>query len=161
ALRAAAAAPPPAHASCPDAVARRAVEMALRIGEGLAVDRLLLLDDDGVEERGDVLAARAEQAGIPTTRLALSDPLPALERGTRTALVIFASARAWKGSSGISAACAAQVAAVRAQVEAASLRTVWLTPRMIALDGIHVPGTGPQVEAALAERLLPTVRRTP
>ena len=65
-----------------------------------------------------------------------------------------ASVRAWKGASGVSQALAKQVALLEQGAEARGVRLqlVWLAPRP-GRRGVHVPGTGPDVEEALAEVL--------
>jgi hypothetical protein len=65
-----------------------------------------------------------------------------------------ASVRAWKGASGVSRDLEAVLGEVAAQAAAggARLQVVWLTPRPRG-EGVFLPGGGPDVERALAERL--------
>lgn len=149
--------PPPAHA--PLEVARRA--LALAGGGRLAPERrwVLVLDDDAVPLRGRVLAEAGRRAGVPVTVLrAAADGAPPeadLPAGGAT-VVVMASVRAWKGAAGVSPALQERLRRLAAAAGARGLplRWVWLTPRPGG-PGVHVPGTGPDVEAALAERLLP------
>jgi hypothetical protein len=140
-------------------VARRAV--ALAGGGDLAAERswVLVLDDDGVPHRGRVLAEHGRRASVPVTivsRPAAELPPEASLPAAGATVVVMASVRAWKGASGVSPALAQQVALLvqGAERRGARLQQVWLAPRPGA-HGIHVPGTGPDVERALAEVLFP------
>lgn len=144
----------------PLGVARRALQLATH-GE-LEPERswVLVLDDDGVPQRGRVLAEAGRRAGVPVTivhRPTQELPPEARLSAAGGTLVVLASVRAWKGASGVSPALAAQIDQVEqaARSRGAPLQVVWLTPRP-GPGGLHVPGTGPDVERALAEALLPS-----
>jgi beta-glucosidase-like glycosyl hydrolase len=149
----------PPDASVPLAVARR----ALRMGGGGRLERerdwVLVLDDDGIPTRGAVLAEAGRNAGVPVTVVRL----PSGERPSTLCpvsggwtVVVMASIRAWKGSPNVSAVASEVAESLRAEAAERGCRIafVWATPRAGA-EGVHVPGTGPDVEAALAEVLFP------
>jgi beta-glucosidase-like glycosyl hydrolase len=138
-------------------VARRAVRLAGAETLGREKDWLLVLDDDDVSSRGRVLAEAGRRARVPVgvVRVPRGErpPADAPVAGGWTA-VVMASVRAWKGASGVSPATAEVVATLREAAERSGgrLRLVWCAPHAPAGE-VHVPGTGPQVEAALAEVL--------
>jgi beta-glucosidase-like glycosyl hydrolase len=158
-------APPPGDgdpAASPDAVARRAVALARPATAAARADALVLIDDDDVEERGAVLARRAAGRGLPVTWLrvprgdGLGGGVDGAAPGAQVVLVVFASARAWKGAPGASEPCRRLVGEARAGVLAAGAvpSVIWCAPRPEDDRDAHVPGTGPQVEAALGRLLL-------
>jgi beta-glucosidase-like glycosyl hydrolase len=137
-------------------VARRALALA---GAGnLAPERdwVVVLDDDDVPDRGRVLSEMGRAARVPVgvVRLPRGERAPesAPVRGGWT-VVVLSSIRAWKGTAGPSAACRAQVAQLEesARVEGRRLTLVWCGTA--PAGGLHVPGTGPDVERALGEVL--------
>lgn len=141
------------------AVTRRAVALSLAGLVGPEKHWLLVLDDDQVPERGGVLAEAGRRAGVPVTvvRAAPGGLPPEAELPASGAtVVVMASVRAWKGASGVSPALAEAAARLRrlAAGRGAPLRWIWLAPRP-AGPGWHLPGTGPDVEQALAELLFP------
>jgi hypothetical protein len=145
----------------PRRVAERAVLLAADESAGPACDVLVLVDDDGIESRGAVLSREGARRG--TAVLSLRVPaegeaaLPELPASVRAVgIVVFASARAWKGASGVSPACRRAVASLKAAVESAGgfQQTWWLTPRAEDPLDEHLPGTGPHLEAALVPRLM-------
>jgi beta-glucosidase-like glycosyl hydrolase len=144
-----------------DDVPRRVAERALaaqggdRLPRESRGGRLVLVDDDDVPDRGRVLAERAKAAGVEvvTLRLSRSSGSPAVNGLSATTVVVMSSVRAWKGAARVSPAGAALVDRVVANSKGAA-RVAWLSPR--PPDGpfaLHVPGTGSDVEAALAKRL--------
>jgi beta-N-acetylhexosaminidase len=144
----------PARGADALAVARRALELA---GAGrIRPERraLLVLDDDGVALRGTVLARSAAARGVRVEVLRVPEAGAATgllaERGSLT-VVVLASVRAWKGASGVSPALARLVAAASPD-PGAERQWIWLAPRA-ARGAVHLPGTGPDVERALAEAL--------
>ncbi len=139
-------------AEVPARVAARC--LALRGGDGLAAERnwLTVLDDDGAPGRGLVLSERGRAASVPVTVVRSADGPDLVTRPVsgRWTLVVMSSVRAWKGSSNLSPAGQAAVDAALAAKDPPQV--VWLSP--LARHGdVHVPGTGPDVEAALADRL--------
>lgn len=150
-------------AAVPERLAQRAVAMAG--GPYLGPDLLVLVDDDGIEERGDVLAAAAADEDVPVVRLRVGEDtsfaVPAVEPEfggfVSVTVVAFAQARAWKGGSGVSAACRTLVDAVRQAVHDAEgmPNVIWCAPRGDGFADTLIPGNGPQVEGALAARLFP------
>lgn len=147
---------PPGEGALDDAlvlaVARRAVALSWS-GEP-EQDRVLVLDDDDVPGRGEVLRARGEDVGVPVTivRPSRFDAVPSLFEGDGT-VVVMASVRSVKGPRGVTPAGRAALARLRARVGNHRLRLVWCGPVPDGA-GIHVPGTGGAVERALAEVLL-------
>jgi hypothetical protein len=92
---------------------------------------------------------------VTVVRVAAEERSPeALAGAEGLTVVVMASVRAWKGASGVSPRLAAVLADVRARAEALGtpLQVVWLAPRALG-EGVHLPGGGPDVEEALAERL--------
>ena len=158
--------PDPELPEVPERVAARAVALA----GGLVPfpSLVVLVDDDGIEERGDVLAAALQGRGVALARLRVGEhagleappawgPEEGAERGLPSAaIVVFAQARAWKGASGVSEAGRRLArAVVDTLVDAGWFADViWCAPRPGAACGTHIPGNGPQVERALAARLL-------
>lgn len=144
-----------------DVAAGRVADRALKLAGGGALERLhrgavlVVVDDDATDDRGRVLAARGAQAGVAVhlERFAQGRATAPL-RGdlAADAVVCMASVRAWKGAASVSEGALARVVAL---VERASIdvQVVSLTPRPIGM-GVHVPGTGPDVESAIADRLL-------
>ncbi len=65
---------------------------------------------------------------------------------------MISSVRAWKGAADLSPAGESTLALLRAKAPSADV--VRLTPRAGAY-GVHVPGAGPDVEAAIADRWFP------
>ncbi len=159
--RAAALEPAPAELDALQDVAMRVARRALDLAGGASIETeqgaLLLLDDDGRDERGGVFQQRAEAAGVrfACVRVPDSDALPdaAFFKDTCT-VVTLSGVRAWKGAAGISSrADGLQLDLVQlARDRGARLRWISMTP-LAGWSGIHVPGTGPQVEAAICERL--------
>ncbi len=155
------------HEDDPTDSARRAAFAALATVPQFAMagrtHAVLVIDDDDIEDRGAVIRAFAERHDVPLelTRLPRGEtpalaPVAGLEpERTFRAIVVFASARAWKGCAGVSPACRELVAATRAQLaERGEHATVlWLTPRPENALDAHLPGSGPQVEEAVAFRL--------
>ena len=157
--------PTPAIEDAPRRVAARALRMA---GGVVPYPQLLVLvDDDGIEARGDLLAAAAARRGTPVVRLRAGEDttfvLPeSPEDGPRylnVAVVVFAQARAWKGASGVSEAGRELVRTVQAAVHARPgfADVTWCAPRPGGAMGRHVPGNGPQVERALVKALFDEV----
>jgi beta-glucosidase-like glycosyl hydrolase len=140
-------------------VARRA--LALAGGGALRPERrwVLVLDDDGVGYRGQVLSEAGRQAGVAVTVVRVADdarPLDALLGPGGLTVVVMASVRAWKGASGVSRPLKARLAELEARANAQDcpLQVLWLAPRA-AGQGLLLPGGGPDVERALAEILFP------
>ncbi len=164
--RAAAAAPEPddgdGEAAAAD-VARRALAMAGWPQAGPGADALLVVDDDGIENRGAVLKRAAADCGLPCEIVRVPDGSgPVLERlqsawggkvPVQRAVVVFASARAWKGTSGVSRAGRELVARalerMRAQGEVSTV--LWCAPRVEDWRDCQVPGSGPHLERAIVE----------
>ncbi len=150
-------------------IAQRAVRMTVRHQDSGAPDAVIVIDDDGIEDRGQGLRARADKAAVPYAYVrpaadgalpedlmaAWALPEPAVD--DHVVLVAMASARAWKHSASMSAPGQAVVEALAAWLRArgASHATVWLTPCPPAAGGIHLPGTGPHLEAALSDLFFP------
>jgi beta-glucosidase-like glycosyl hydrolase len=143
---------PAGLAAVPGRVAERA--LARGGGDALAPERgwVVVLDDDGVPERGRVLAERGRAAGVPVTVVRSSDG-PELEASPVTegwTVVVMSSVRAWKGAAVLSPQ--GRAALDRALAARRPPRVVWCAP--LARHGdVHLPGTGPDVEAALSSRL--------
>lgn len=140
-----------------DRVARRAVDLAG--GASIEPERgaVLVLDDDGCGERGQVFAARAEAAGVrhAVVHVPETTELPPMDffDGSCT-VVTMSGVRAWKGAAGISSRTdGLQLDLVQlARDRDVTLQWISMTP-LAGWRGVHVPGTGPQVEAALCDRL--------
>ena len=144
-----------------DGAPLRVVERALRLSgagelEGEESGGLLcVIDDDGVPDRGRLLEQRAKAAGLAvwTTRLG-KDAKPSAPPGKPTTIVLMSSVRAWKGAANVSHAGEATFAACLA-ASSGRAQSVWLTPRVPERlpCTLHLPGTGPDVESALSDRL--------
>ncbi|MDJ0975707.1 MAG: glycoside hydrolase family 3 N-terminal domain-containing protein [Planctomycetota bacterium] len=142
-----------------DRVARRAVDLS----GGAAIEpeqgALLVLDDDGCAERGGVFAARAKAAGVRFQILRVPDEgeLPPPDFfGSSSTVITMSGVRAWKGAAGISSRTdGLQLDLVQlARDSDVDLKWISMTP-LAGWSGVHVPGTGPQVEAAICDRLFP------
>ena len=171
AAQARAAADPPRDDPRPGAaqrVARRAVELALGGHPWSGPSGVVVIDDDGIEGRGRVLAAAAAQEQTPCALLRVSGEegggrydLPPHVAGGLWLVVVFASARAWKGASGVSPACRETVGRVTRWIEEdrkGHVGVIWCTPRPDGRAGAHLPGSGPHLEAALAASIWPAAR---
>jgi beta-glucosidase-like glycosyl hydrolase len=140
-------------------VCRRAVRLA---GAGVLrpeAEWLLVLDDDDVAHRGRVLAEAGRKAGVPVTvaRIGRQELAPEADPPPRGAtVVVMARVRAWKGASGVSPALTARLEHLErhAALRGTRLDQVWMAPRP-GRRGVHLPGTGPDLERALAEVLFP------
>jgi len=147
----------PAGCDAPLVVSRRALTLAG--GGGLWPERrwVVVLDDDDLPLRGRVLAERGRQAGVAVSvvRVPRGEQAPeALLAGGGFTVVVMASVRAWKGASGVSPqliGCLEPLLALAVE-SGTPVQSVWLAPRA-ARQGLHLPGTGPDVEQALAEVL--------
>ncbi len=153
----------PPSSDTPLVVARRA--LALAGGGSLLTERrwVVVLDDDDVASRGRILAERGRQAGVPVSvvRVPRGEQAPeALLSGGGFSVVVMASVRAWKGASGVSPKLIASLEPLLAQALSAGapVQCAWLAPRA-ARAGLHLPGTGPDVEEALAEALFRSAPR--
>ena len=146
-------------------VVDRAVRMATEGRLTCSPDALVVIDDDDIALRGQVLAERAAREGVPCEivrvpkgeRPALA-PVPEGVPGvTGRTIVVMASVRAWKGASRASEACRTLVSETLERVLAdGGLPTVlWCTPRPEDWRHLHLPGTGPHLEHALADALFP------
>jgi hypothetical protein len=147
------------------AVAQRALGLAGGAGLVPEARAVLVLDDDGVDLRGRTLAQAADRAGVRCEIVHVKEgqrPHALLGEPGDLTVVVMASVRAWKGASGVSPALATLVAGARAAGEGETRQWAWLAPRA-PRRGVHVPGTGPDVERALAECLFPPSegRRSP
>ena len=138
-------------------VPARVAARALEIAGGAALPRekgwVAVLDDDGVPERGLVLAERGRRAGVPVTVLRSKDGPSAEGSPVREGwtVVVMSSVRAWKGAANLSPAGRAVLDGLVGDARSRA-RVVWCSP-MPRPGDLHVPGTGPDVEAALADRL--------
>ncbi len=143
----------PASGSDAEALAREVATRAVLLSWWGDVERrsVLVLDDDGTPGRGEALAAGARRAGVPLEVLALGDE--GVDRGRlakASTLVLFASVRAAKGPGGLGPGA-------RRTLE--RLASLCPRPRLLALGAfvpeadVHLPGTHPALEAALALRL--------
>lgn len=150
---------PSAGAGAVAAVVRR----ALRLSGGAALvperDWLLVIDDDDLPDRGRVLAERGRRAGVPVgiVRLPRGERPPAASPvGNGWTVVVMASIRAWKGTAGVSPLASEVVGDIarRAREEGTRLSLLWLAPSP-GEGGVHLPGTGPDVEEAIGEVLFP------
>lgn len=141
------------------AVAARAVDLSGGAALRPEASAVLVLDDDGRLERAGVLRERAEAAGVRFACLRVPDedvlPPPAFFRGGCT-VVTMSGVRAWKGAAGISMrtdGLQLDLVQLARDIEE-PLQWVSMTP-LAGWSGLHLPGTGPQVESALADRLFP------
>jgi beta-glucosidase-like glycosyl hydrolase len=142
---------PPEAPGLRDVPARVAARsLALQGGDALGRERrsVVVLDDDGVAERGRVLADRGRRAGVSVEVVRSGETPAAARAGT---VVVMSSVRAWKGASNLSPAGEALLSSLRGE-EGAPPRRVWMTPLAPAGD-LHLPSLGPDAEAALADRL--------
>lgn len=150
---------PPSLAEVPLIVARRAVALAGGAALRAETSRVLVLDDDGLPGRTAVLRERAKAAGVAIDVVCVpdDDPLPDAEalNGSCT-VVTLAQVRAWKGAAGISPRTdGLQLDLVQiARDRGCDLQWVSCTP-LPGWSGVHIPGTGPAVEEAIAELLFP------
>ena len=145
-----------------DGVPMRVVERALRLSGAGSLEPeesgglLCVIDDDAIPERGRLLEQRAKAAGVAVwiTRLG-KDAKPAAPPGKPTTIVLMSTVRAWKGSANVSHSGEATFAACLAAA-AGRAQSVWLTPRAPERlpCTVHLSGTGPDVEAALSDRLV-------
>jgi hypothetical protein len=115
-------------------------------------DLVVLLDDDDLPSRGEVLARRVRGAGVEvrTVRVPRGGPVPAgLDRLDPRVVVVFSSVRAWKGAHDLSPSGREALDLLARK----GAKVVALAPRG---EGAHflVPGTGPDVEASVADVLL-------
>lgn len=144
--------------SHPAQVAERALWLAGGgvLGPIAAGKRIVVIDDDATVDRGLVLERRGKAAGVGVVivRLGKGQPPPRIEAGAQpSAIVVMSSVRAWKGASDLSEAGRALLSFLSEAAPQADV--VRLSPRAGSF-GIHVPGTGPDVEAALADRWFPS-----
>ena len=146
-----------------DGVPLRVADRALRMAGGASIEpegtggMLCVVDDDGIAERGRLLLERAKAAGIATYVARLSKdgppPAPLPKRAKPTTIVVMSSVRAWKGESDLSTQGRTLAEQLLLASEGAA-QSVWMTPRApMPAVGIHLPGLGPDIEAALADRL--------
>lgn len=153
---------PGADEPVPGRVADRAVRLAglrgaVHLAEG---ETVLLVDDDDDATRGELLRQALEAEGIEVVivRLRKGSPPPTLKGLAPAVVVLFSSVRAWKGDPVCSAAALGLVSSLLARSDegAGAPVLVALTPRPLPGVGplCHVPGTGPDVEAAVADALL-------
>ena len=136
-------------------VADRAVERAW-VGEA-ETQWVLILDDDDVPLRGRALEAAGREAGVPVqvVRLARGDvPPEACPVTGGWTVVLMASGRSSKGTRGLSPAAFEALRRIEAAAvdQEHGIRWIVCGPEL-PLPGIHVPGSGPEIEAALARRL--------
>ncbi len=137
-------------------VARRAVA---RVWHGPPEGQhVLVLDDDGVPSRGLEIEREGRERGIEVAienlaAATAADRMPSLE-GVGT-VVVMASIRASKGTEGLHALTRGVLEGLRSRASLAGrpLRVIWCGA-CGAPGELHVPGTGPDVERALTERLL-------
>jgi beta-glucosidase-like glycosyl hydrolase len=151
---------PPAEEP-PAGTALEVARRALRMGGGERIRPetgwVLVLDDDDVPSRGAVLAEMGRDAGVPVTVVRLPrGERPGVESPVAGGwtVVVMAQVRAWKGAPDVSPICREVVEDLqrRARETRRRLEVVWLSPAG-AGGGPHVPGTGPDVERAVGERL--------
>ncbi len=150
------------HAS---ALARRALALSGLNAGVPSMDGVVVIDDDDMEGRGTVLMEQAARHGrvgevvrVPRGEEPALEPIGRdLPGCPNRAIVVFASARAWKGSPGARPACISLVEATRRRIEAAheDATVIWCGPRRESRPAEHLPGTGPHLEAALAAVLFP------
>ncbi len=146
----------PVRDAVPAEVAERAVLLAgggdaRPLGEG---DEVLVVDDDDTSDRGLVLEARGARAGVKVhvVRVKRGAPAPAIPgKAKPTTVIVIGSVRAWKGSDNVSTGSLEVVGAALALDPSA--QTIWLSPRPGPAAVLHLPGAGPDVEAALADCL--------
>lgn len=160
-----------ARAGSPTAPLLRSVEACAARATRMACDTLtpadilVLVDDDAMERRGTVLAAAAQEHGVPVVWLRAGESevldvphvdLPG-DEDAGVVVVVFAQARAWKGASGASEACRVLVERLREELARRDdvVDVIWCAPRCGPAGDVHMPGNGPQVEQALAERIFP------
>jgi beta-glucosidase-like glycosyl hydrolase len=145
-----------------DAAPLRVADRAFRLQGGYLLDPeepsgcVVVLDDDAEPTRGRALAERARASGVDiyALRVPKEGALPAIpDRIVPTTIVVMSSVRAWKGSSRVSARCAELYDKLFAASKGRA-QSAWLTPRAPTVPyAVHLPGTGPDVEAVLADRL--------
>jgi beta-glucosidase-like glycosyl hydrolase len=144
-----------------DGAPMRVVERALRMSGASGLDAeerggmLCIVDDDAIPERGRLLEQRAKAAGVTVWIARLGkDAKPSTPPGKPTTIVVISSVRAWKGAANVSKAGEATYAACLA-ASGGRAQSVWLSPRAPESLPItlHLPGAGPDVESALADRL--------
>ncbi|MFV1959312.1 MAG: hypothetical protein ACC662_07850, partial [Planctomycetota bacterium] len=120
--------------------------------------RVLVLDDDGIDGRGRILREVGEGAGarVDVLDLARGDRLPEDARAVGPlTVVVLASVRAAKPGAGLSPAGRR---AVEALIAGAGLPGA-VSPSFVCCGargipgGVHLPGSGPALERALAARL--------
>ncbi len=141
----------------PVTVAERALWLAGggTLGPIAAGTRIVVIDDDATTDRGLVLERRAKAAGVGVVivRLGKGQPSPRIDAGAApAAIVVMSSVRAWKGASDLSEMGRSLLSYL--STAARSAIVVRMTPRA-GTYGIHLPGTGPDVETALADRWFP------
>ena len=110
-----------------------------------------MIDDDGTADRGLVLERRAREAGVGAVivRLGKGARAPLIPPGVPPAgVVVISSVRAWKGAADVSPLGESILAALRSANS--RILVVRLTPRA-GMYSMHVPGSGPAVESALAD----------
>jgi beta-glucosidase-like glycosyl hydrolase len=149
--------PDPSLFDVPAAVARRAVAMATAGRLAPGPDCLWVLDDDDVASRGTVLAerARAHGAHCQVVRIPRGEvPEVPAEPVVYGVVVVLASVGAWKGSPWVRRETypLAHDLANRRKGAICNTEIVWCAP-YCSWPGLLVPGTGPHVEAALADAL--------
>ena len=153
----------------PERVAARAVRLATETQLPPAPDAIVVIDDDADPRRGRVLAERAAQEGVPCEIVRVpAGEVPTLAEvpesvigATTRAVVVMASVRAWKGASRTSEACRAVVEETLERMDRADEHAdvVWCAPRSEDWRHVHLPGTGPHLEHALADALFPDTER--
>jgi hypothetical protein len=150
-----------------EATTGRVTDRAMRLTGVLGVpalargQRVLVVDDDDTTDRGEVLVRRGKAAGIEVdvVRIRRDQPPPPVPAAWQpAAILLMSSVRAWKGHPICSQAATDVVIGVSrratAGTTAGSTAVISLAPRPL-LGSLHVPATGPDVEAALADRLFP------
>ncbi len=117
----------------------------------------LVLDDDDIEARGRLLAEAGHGAGVPVHVVRLSrgdlppEPCPVEDGWT---VILMASVRSSKGRAGLSPAGHEVVRRLEASATAEEHRIRWIVcGPQLPLEGVHLPGAGPEIEAALARHL--------
>lgn len=151
----------------PGRVADRAVRLAglrgaVQLAEG---ETVLLVDDDDDATRGGVLRRALEAEGIEvvTVRLRKGATPPSLDHVAPAVVVLFSSVRAWKGDPVCSPAALGLVSSFLTRPDDGDGEAGHHAPVLVALTprpppGVgplcHVPGMGPDVEAAVADALL-------
>jgi len=151
--------PPPGSDAHLAGVSARVADRALRLRGGQGIDPLgkgdvlVVVDDDDTPDRGLVLARRGAAAGVEVRVVRMEKGVPQVPVPATVVpavVVLMASVRAWKGTSNASQG-ATDLAASLVRRAAGRAQLVALTPRRGAAN-VHVPGTGPDVEEALADR---------